>query len=71
MAQTSCNLSLIGKITDLDDGKELEGTFVVIANQNKTQITNEHGRFIFNELCEGNYKIIIQHVEINIFIYQP
>ena len=62
MAQTSCNLSLIGKITDLDNGKELEGTFVVLANQNKTQITNEHGRFIFNELCEGNYKIIIQHV---------
>lgn len=60
MAQELFNLS--GRITDLDDGKELEGTFVILQETNNTQITNEHGRFRFSNLEAGNYHLVIRHV---------
>lgn len=61
-AQENCMLKLTGKIIDLDDGKELEGTFVTLKNTTVTKITNEHGNFIFTGLCEGGYQFIIQHI---------
>jgi iron complex outermembrane receptor protein len=61
-AQNNCQYSLNGKIIDLDDGKELEGTFVILQETNHTQITNEHGSFKFTNLCEGKYQFIIRHV---------
>lgn len=61
-AQSNCQNSLSGKIIDLDNGKELDGTFVVLVGFNQTQITNEHGSFKFKELCDGNYQLLIQHV---------
>lgn len=60
IAQKLFNLN--GKITDLDDGKELEGTFVILQENNQTQITNEHGRFSFTNLEAGNYHLFIRHV---------
>lgn len=62
IAQNICNYSLSGRIIDLDDGKELEGTFVILKENNQTQITNEHGSFKFSNLCLGTYQMIIQHV---------
>jgi iron complex outermembrane recepter protein len=61
-AQNNCMLKITGKIIDLDDSKELEGTFVTIKNTSNTKITNEHGNFIFSNLCEGKYELIIQHI---------
>lgn len=61
-SQSICNYSINGKITDLDDGKELEGTFVIINNTNQTQITNDHGNFKFENLCSGNYTLTVRHV---------
>lgn len=61
-AQDTCMFSLSGKITDLDDGKELEGAFVILPQLNQTIITNEHGYFKFNNLCKGNYQLVVQHL---------
>lgn len=61
-AQNNCQYSFSGRVTDLDDGKELESTFVILQESNQTQITNEHGSFKFNNLCEGNYQFIIRHI---------
>jgi iron complex outermembrane receptor protein len=49
-------------VIDLDDGKELEGTFIIMQEKNQTQITNEHGSFHFSNLCAGNYQFIVRHV---------
>jgi iron complex outermembrane receptor protein len=62
IAQNECQISLTGKITDLDDGKELDGTFVILKNTNETMITNEHGIFKFVNLCLGEQDLIIRHV---------
>ena len=61
-AQNNCQYSFSGRVIDLDDGKELESTFVILKESNQTQITNEHGSFKFNNLCEGNYQFIIRHI---------
>ena len=61
-AQNNCQYSFSGRVIDLDDGKELESTFVILQESNQTQITNEHGSFKFNNLCEGNYQFIIRHI---------
>lgn len=58
----TCNLNLSGKIIDLDDGKELDGTFVILKKTNQTQITNDHGNFRFSGLCPGTQELVIQHV---------
>ncbi len=60
--QNTCVYSFSGRILDLDDGKELEGTFVILKESNQTQITNEHGSFKFINLCEGTYEFIVRHV---------
>ncbi|MFO0479460.1 MAG: TonB-dependent receptor [Bacteroidota bacterium] len=62
MAQISCVYNISGKIIDLDDGKELDGTFVILKQSNQTIVTNEHGNFKFSNLCAGNYQVIIQHI---------
>lgn len=59
---SSCTLILSGKIIDLDDGKELDGTFVILKENNQTQITNAHGNFKFAGLCAGTHDLVIQHV---------
>ena len=61
-SQNSCSLSFSGRIIDLDDGKELEGTFIIHKADEQTQITNEHGSFKFTNLCSGNHQFILRHV---------
>lgn len=62
MAQISCTYNISGKIIDLDDGKELDGAFVILKKSNQTIVTNEHGSFKFSNLCAGHYQFIIQHI---------
>lgn len=59
---STCSYVLSGKIIDLDDGKELDGTFVILKENNQTQITNAHGNFKFTGLCAGSHDLVIQHV---------
>lgn len=47
---------------DVDDGKELEGTFMTLKDKNRSQMTNEHGSYKFTNLCPECYQLIIQHV---------
>ena len=61
-SQNPCSLSFSGRIIDLDDGKELEGTFIIHKTDYQTQITNEHGSFKFTNLCNGSHQFIIRHV---------
>lgn len=61
-AQTPCHYNVSGKIIDLDNGKELEGTFVILKENDQTQITNEHGNFKFNGLCSGVHDVVVRHV---------
>ena len=58
----ACAYVLSGKVIDLDDGKELDGTFVILKENNQTQITNSHGSFTFSGLCSGIHDLVIQHV---------
>jgi iron complex outermembrane receptor protein len=62
IAQNNCAFTFKGRIIDLDDGKELEGTFIILKESDQTQITNEHGSFKFSNLCSGSYQFIIKHV---------
>jgi iron complex outermembrane receptor protein len=57
-----CSYVLSGRIIDLDDGKELDGTFVILKESQQTQITNAHGAFKFPGLCAGIHELVVQHV---------
>ena len=61
-SQNTCYISFSGRIIDLDDGKELEGTFIIHKADEQTQITNEHGSFKFTNLCYGNHQFVVRHV---------
>lgn len=57
-----CSYTLSGRIIDLDDGRELDGTFVILKENQQTQITNAHGSFRFSGLCAGLHELVIRHV---------
>lgn len=59
---SQCVFTLKGKIIDLDDGKELDGTIITLKETSVNFITNEHGRFKIDSLCNGNYTLLIQHL---------
>ncbi len=61
-AQAPCSYGLSGRVIDLDDGRELDGTFVILTNADQTQITNQHGIFKFTGLCAGSHTLLIRHV---------
>lgn len=60
--QNACSFIIKGKVLDLDNGAELDGTFITIQQTGKTYIANSHGDFKTDELCEGIYTLVIQHV---------
>lgn len=57
-----CNFTLSGKIIDLHDGKELEGTIITVLETKQNYITNNHGKFSIDKLCNRNYSLLIQHL---------
>lgn len=59
---SQCSFVIKGKIIDLDDGKELDGTIVTLKEKESNYITDNHGRFKIDSLCEGNYTLLIQHL---------
>lgn len=60
-AQT-CNLTLRGHIIDEDNNEHLGFAYIKLISPQKTIQTNENGEFVFNNLCEGNYQLFIQHI---------
>ena len=62
LAQNNSDYNLVGQVMDLDDGKELEGTFVILKENNETKITNQHGKFNFEHLHQGPYTLIVRHI---------
>lgn len=62
ISQNNCNYVFNARVIDLDNGKELEGAFVICENTKETQITNSHGSAVFKNLCQSSYTFVIQHL---------
>lgn len=60
--KAQCVYSINGRITDLDDGKELESCIIILKEKNTTYISNGHGRFNISDLCAGKYTLVVQHI---------
>lgn len=59
----NCNLSLEGYIIDLHDNSVLENAVVKIKNTNLYTLTNNKGFYQINGLCQGEYEIIVSHLQ--------
>lgn len=61
-----CTLHLSGKVTDIYTGSSIENvTIQIISSEGEKLIkkTDSIGGYIINNLCEGNYTLIISHRE--------
>lgn len=56
-----CKFKVTGQITDLDDGSELHDCLISISGQTLVLSTDQHGRFIFNDVCKGRNELLIRH----------
>ncbi len=57
-----CNIKLSGQILDLQHGDYLEFATVYIQETEKGIVSDSLGKFSINNLCPGNYHIIISHL---------
>src|SRR3989344_6600343 len=57
-----CNFTLLGKITDKDDGEPLEFTIVSVKEINFSTNSNDKGEFKIEKLCAGDYTLRIIHL---------
>lgn len=60
-SQTSCTSSLTGQVTDAG-GNPLFGTTILLTPGNIGVSTDEEGRFMFDNLCAGSYRVKLQYV---------
>ncbi len=58
-----CNLSISGKIIDLDDSEPMSFATVIIPDRNIAIITDSLGRFKIENLCPGDYVLNIKHFD--------
>lgn len=58
----NCSLQLKGIVRDEDNSEHLGFAVVKLLSPEKIIQTNERGEFVFDNLCNGNYKVLIQHV---------
>lgn len=58
----TCDLQLRGIVKDEDNSEHLGFAVVKLLSPEKIIQTNEKGEFVFDNLCKGNYKILIQHL---------
>lgn len=56
-----CSFILSGKITDADNSEALEFSVLYIKEINFSTNANEKGNFQFNNLCKGDYTLLIKH----------
>lgn len=57
-----CNLQISGRITDLHDNSSLEGSSVLILENNKSVFSNSKGEFVLTDLCKGTYTLYFEHI---------
>ena len=58
----TCDLQLKGIVRDEENSEHLGFAVVKLLSPEKIIQTNEKGEFVFDNLCKGNYQILIQHV---------
>lgn len=63
-----CDLQITGHVEDADVKQKLSGASVTLLEINTTQITDDSGDFIFNNICAGNYTIQITHISCDTLI---
>lgn len=56
-----CRLRLSGHVEDADTKEKLAAATVMLKENELTITTDERGDFSFQQLCEGNYTLLISH----------
>lgn len=60
-AQSPCNLTLKGVVNDNDNSEHLSFAIVQLKQNGQIVQTDEHGRFLFSNLCAGTYEVLFKH----------
>ncbi|WP_317900189.1 TonB-dependent receptor [Aurantibacillus circumpalustris] len=60
-----CKLILRGVIEDQDNSETLGFAVVKLLKPEMIIQTNDKGEFVFSNLCEGEYQILVQHIGCN------
>lgn len=60
--QSTCSLTLAGRITDIQHEEPLGFATIFIAESHTATQSDENGKFEINNLCQGNYTLIISHI---------
>jgi len=70
----NCTIDLSGHVEDADTKEKLPGAVVTLKETGMQLITDKKGDFLFNNLCSGDYTLLVSHVscdsvikKINIF----
>ncbi|MCU0359137.1 MAG: TonB-dependent receptor [Bacteroidia bacterium] len=58
----NCNLRLEGIVRDEDNSESLAFSIVKLLSPEKILQCNQHGHFTIENLCAGNYKLLVQHL---------
>jgi iron complex outermembrane recepter protein len=58
---SQCYLNISGQVIDKDDGQELRDCYISL-NGTVTVLTDQHGRFVFKDLCSGTHSLFVQHI---------
>jgi iron complex outermembrane recepter protein len=61
-SDTLCKSMLTGRIIDEHDKEPLESATIHILELNKTGVSDEKGRFLIENICDGNYTVQISHI---------
>ncbi len=56
-----CTSTFSGTIIDLHDDTLLIGATVIMAGTEQAVLTNDDGRFMFNNICDGTYSFQVSH----------
>ena len=57
-----CSLSINGTIKDFHDGTLIQDATIYIKQIEKYTTSNSNGVFSINNLCKGNYTLVISHI---------
>ena len=58
----NCHATLYGTVTDAETKTPVPYAEVFLPQTGQGKITDEKGRFVFTELCEGRYTVTCQHI---------
>lgn len=61
-SQQNCQTRLSGHVEDADTKETLHGATVKLVELNREIVTDEKGDFVFFNLCEGVYTLLVTHV---------